>query len=254
MKTKKFISLLFWVCLFLGNSSSAQEKNYAPDFTLEDLQGNRVSLSDFKGKVVVLDFWATWCRPCMMEIPQLDKFYTEYKDNGLEVIGVALDRDPEVVSRFIKNLGTSYLVLMGNQTVARIYGAQAIPTTYILDRVQIARFRHVGFHPLKTAWALEKEITTLLAEKVEETREQAEKETREKKQVESTRAPEEQKSRRVEDQRDRISEYQSTRTSEEVAQKAGRKNLVITVPVLVGLGVFVWLKSRKPITDKFKHR
>lgn len=244
---------MFWVCLFLGVSSpAAEQKIYAPDFTLEDLQGNRVSLSDFKGKVVVLDFWATWCKPCVMEMPMLDKFYTEYKNQGLEVIGVTLDRNPEVVSRFVEKLGVNYLILMGDPAIARIYKAQAIPTTYLLDRSHLIRFGHVGFHPIKTAWMMEKEITTLLAEKVGEIQKQMDEEVREQRKKE-TREQEHKEIRRQEP-REISAPLESRGPEETVAEKDMRKNLMVIIFVIIGLGIFIWLKSRKPKSKKLEQR
>ena len=83
----------------------------APDFTLKDLNGNRVGLSDFKGKVVVLNFWATWCGPCREEIPHMDALYQKYKDQGLAVIGINAERNHEKVAEFAKAI-VSYTILL----------------------------------------------------------------------------------------------------------------------------------------------
>lgn len=108
----------------------------APDFTLKDLEGNDFSLSETKGKVVILDFWATWCPPCRMEIPHFQELYEEYGDEGLVVLGVALDRGGAAdVKPFVEANGVTYPVVIGDQQVVSAYGGiRGIPTTFIIDR------------------------------------------------------------------------------------------------------------------------
>lgn len=119
----------------------------APDFTLLDIHGNKKSLSDFKGKVVILDFWATWCPPCRKEIPHFVELYDDYKERGLEIIGVALDKDGEkVVSLFINENGIDYTVLLGDREVSNLYGGiPYIPTTFIIDREGRIRKKYIGY-------------------------------------------------------------------------------------------------------------
>jgi peroxiredoxin len=118
----------------------------APDWKLQDLDGKSVQLSDFKGKVVVLDFWATWCPPCRAEIPGFIALQNEYKDKGLVVVGVSLDQGgPGVVSSFAKAQGMNYPILMGTDDVAAQYGdIQAIPTTFVIDRTGKVVAKHIG--------------------------------------------------------------------------------------------------------------
>lgn len=105
------------------------------DFTLPTLDGDMVTLSDFKGKVIILDFWATWCGPCKIEIPSFIELQTEYGDAGLQILGVSLDRgNKEEVLNFCDKLGVNYPVLLDDGTVSRRFGIQYIPTTYIIDR------------------------------------------------------------------------------------------------------------------------
>ncbi|NQT33107.1 MAG: TlpA family protein disulfide reductase [Candidatus Omnitrophica bacterium] len=132
-------------CQGQGPSGSAQAM--APDFTLKDLEGNPFSLSNVKGKVVILDFWATWCPPCRMEIPHFQALSTEYKDKGLVVIGIALDDGgAAVVGPFAKSNGVTYPILIGNQQVAAAYGGiRGIPTTFIIDRKGRIVEKYVGY-------------------------------------------------------------------------------------------------------------
>jgi thiol-disulfide isomerase/thioredoxin len=105
------------------------------DFGLQDLSGETHRLSDFNGKVVFLNFWATWCGPCRFEMPSMEKLYQKLNAKGLEIVAVNLQEDRKTVQRFVDELGVSFPVLL--DTTGRIgatYGARSIPTTYIVDR------------------------------------------------------------------------------------------------------------------------
>ena len=117
----------------------------APEFRLKDIDGRAVSLSDFRGKVVILDFWATWCPPCRREIPDLISLQTQYKARGLQIVGVALD-EPDKVKGFAQYTGMNYPVLLGNDDVSALYGGiSGIPTTFIIDRNGKIAERFIGF-------------------------------------------------------------------------------------------------------------
>jgi peroxiredoxin len=118
----------------------------APAWQLNDLNGKPVQLSDFKGKVVILDFWATWCPPCRGEIPDFVALQNEYKDKGLVVVGVSVDQGgPGVVSAFAKAQGMNYPVVMGDDAVTAAYGdIQMIPTTFVIDRTGKVAAQHIG--------------------------------------------------------------------------------------------------------------
>ena len=108
----------------------------APDFELKSLDGRTVKLSDFHGKVVVLNFWATWCAPCRVETPWLVDLYRQYKEQGLEVVGISMDdADQEHVADFVKEMGINYTVLMGNHAVGDAYGGlRFLPQTFFIGR------------------------------------------------------------------------------------------------------------------------
>ena len=118
----------------------------APEFTLRDLKGNQVSLSDFRGQPVVLNFWATWCSPCRIEIPHLEALYTKYKDQGLVIIGMNTETDYMKVKSFAESQ-MSYTVLLDGGTQAQGYDVSGIPCTYYIDKEGIIQHRSVGFGP-----------------------------------------------------------------------------------------------------------
>ncbi|HXG91423.1 MAG TPA: redoxin domain-containing protein [Blastocatellia bacterium] len=118
----------------------------APGFALKDLSGKEVRLSDYKGKVVIVNFWATWCGPCRAEIPSFVRLRNQYYDQGLEIIGISLDEDgPGAVAGFVKQLKINYPIVMGTMETVEAYGPMdAIPTTFIIDRQGQVRSRHLG--------------------------------------------------------------------------------------------------------------
>jgi peroxiredoxin len=131
----------------------------APAFTLVDLAGKSVSLSDFRGKVVVLDFWATWCPPCRREIPDFINLQKQYAAQGVQIIGIALD-EPEKVQAFARDNGMNYPVLLGNDAISALYGGiEGIPTTFIIDKTGRIVNKFEGFRPRGT---FEAEIKKLL--------------------------------------------------------------------------------------------
>jgi peroxiredoxin len=130
-----------------GNSSA----ELAPDFVLTDTQGNQVKLSDYRGKVVILDFWATWCPPCRKGIPDLIELKKTFKDR-LTIIGISLDTDSknEVVP-FMKEYGINYKVVYGDNDVVQKYGnIQAIPTSFIIDQKGNIVTSFVGLQRIET--------------------------------------------------------------------------------------------------------
>ena len=123
-----------------------KERKTAPDFALKDADGKVVHLSDYRGKVVILDFWATWCGPCRIEIPWFMDLQRRNKDRGFEVLGVAMDDEGwEVVKPFLAELGVNYRVLVGDDATAQMYGGvDALPTTFLIDKTGKIAAVHVG--------------------------------------------------------------------------------------------------------------
>ena len=108
----------------------------APDFTLQSLDGKTVRLTDFRGKAVLLNFWATWCEPCKLEMPWFVELQKQYGPQGLEVLGVAMDDSgKEAVAKFAKDMGVNYPVLLGKESVGDEYGGlEYLPTSFYIDR------------------------------------------------------------------------------------------------------------------------
>jgi peroxiredoxin len=144
-------------CLFQGCSSSTAivkaaslkpdgQRHDAPDFALKDAEGKTVHLSEYRGKVVLLDFWATWCDPCRLEIPWFIDLQRKNKDKGFEVLGVSMDEEGwQVVKPFMKDVGMNYRVLIGNDQTTELYGGvDALPTTFLIDRQGKIAAVHVG--------------------------------------------------------------------------------------------------------------
>lgn len=123
-----------------------KDRKPAPDFSLKDVHGRTVKLSDYKGKVVLLNFWATWCGPCKIEIPWLIDFEQRYKDRGFAVLGISMDEEGwDVVKPYIERRKVNYRVVIGNDEVADLYGGVAsLPTTFVLDREGKIAGVHVG--------------------------------------------------------------------------------------------------------------
>ena len=123
-----------------------KERTVAADFTLKDVNGRTVRLSEYRGKVVLLNFWATWCGPCKIEIPWFMQFEQEMKDRGFAVLGVAMDDDGwEAVKPYIEQHKINYRVVLGNDSVADQYGGvDALPTTFLIDREGRIAAKHQG--------------------------------------------------------------------------------------------------------------
>ena len=121
----------------------------APAWQLKDVNGMVVRFDQFKGKVVVLDFWATWCAPCRSEIPGYIALQEKYAKAGLVMVGVSLDREgPEVVKKFMTDQKINYQIVLGDEKIAEAFGGvEAIPTTFIIDRQGTLRYRKVGAMP-----------------------------------------------------------------------------------------------------------
>ncbi|MBR3654949.1 MAG: TlpA family protein disulfide reductase [Elusimicrobia bacterium] len=154
---KLFILLLFVIACV---SLSCAEVSY--DFTLQDLEGKPVSLSDYKGKVVFIDFWATWCPPCRASIPAVENLYEQYKDNeDFVVLGINLQEDKDTILKFMKKQKMNYPVLLSDKKVISNYKISSIPRFFIIDKNGEIYNKYVGFAPgVEELW--QKDIKKLL--------------------------------------------------------------------------------------------
>ena len=118
-----------------ANISVSAQRTDPRDFTLPFLSGGSAALSAYRGKVVILNFWATWCPPCRAEMPSMETLYQRFKDQGLEILAVDSGEEILTVRQFIRRNGYTFPVMLDRDSrVSDTYGIQAIPTTYILDR------------------------------------------------------------------------------------------------------------------------
>jgi cytochrome c biogenesis protein CcmG/thiol:disulfide interchange protein DsbE len=121
---------------FKMSRASADDRQSAADFALKDRNGDLIKLSDYKGKVVLLNFWATWCGPCKVEIPWFVQFERIYHDRGFEVLGISVDDDGwNAVVPFVAERGVNYPIVLANERVSNLYGGvDSFPTTFLIDR------------------------------------------------------------------------------------------------------------------------
>jgi thiol-disulfide isomerase/thioredoxin len=129
------------------------------DFTLDSLDGRKVTLSSYKGKVVLLSFWATWCGPCKQEMPAMEKVYQKLKNKGFEVLAVDMMEDKDTVAAFVKNNGYTFPVLIDTtgEVGGGAYEARAIPTNYLVDKTGRLVARKVGVDG--PAWTSDERVT-----------------------------------------------------------------------------------------------
>ena len=155
------VSVIVLTILFgCSNKDASSSSSKAADFTLQDMNGKNVRLSDYRGKVVLLEFWATWCPPCRASIPGIERISKAYKDKGLVVLAVSLDEGGwDSVKSFISNNGMTYTVLKGNDEVSASYQVRTIPMLLIVDKEGRISKRYLGFGNEDD---LEKDIDTIL--------------------------------------------------------------------------------------------
>jgi cytochrome c biogenesis protein CcmG, thiol:disulfide interchange protein DsbE len=158
------IALAAGIYFFARSSHHAQPAiagNIAPDFSLPQLGDGTLTLSSDRGKVVLLDFWATWCEPCRQEIPHFVDLQNKYGNQGLQIIGISMDDGPEPVKAFAQQFKMNYPVVMGNAKIGDLYGGVlGLPIAFLLDRDGRIVKRHIGAVDIAV---IEREIVSALA-------------------------------------------------------------------------------------------
>ncbi len=164
----KFIfHLSLSLSLLMGSisfSHAAEMGDKATDFTLKSLGGKNLKLSEYRGQVVMLNFWASWCAPCRQEMPLLEDLYKKYKRLGFIILGVNVERDSSKASSLLKSIKVSFPILFDNENkISKLYTVTAMPTTIIIDRDGNMRYLHKGYKP-GYELAYQKQIKALLRE------------------------------------------------------------------------------------------
>ena len=149
MRYAGFMLVTLLSCLFLSSKTMAVELDHpAPDFTLKSMSGENLRLAELRGKVVLINFWASWCGPCRQEMPILDRIHQRYEPTGFSVIGINVESDPTKARKIADRAGLEFpLVLDQDQQVSKAYDVQAMPYTVLVDRDGKVRYIHAGYKP-----------------------------------------------------------------------------------------------------------
>lgn len=144
--------IMLIVVLFLSgcpDSTPTSSSKSMPEFNLENIHGGMVNSSDLKGKVLVLDFWASWCAPCLKATPYLKKLHKEFEGKPVEIIGINLDynKSNDFVINFAKKEGIAYTILKGDQKISGKFKVRGIPAFFLIDKEGNIKQKYVGFNP-----------------------------------------------------------------------------------------------------------
>ena len=146
--------LLLWLCATtlgfhtLASADAALGKTPAPDFTLKSNSGKNIKLSELRGQVVMINFWASWCGPCLQEMPLLEQIYQKYQPLGFTLLGVDVEEDSNEAIKWLKKVKISFPILFDNEnSVSDLYNVSAMPTTVIIDRHGKIGYIHLGYRP-----------------------------------------------------------------------------------------------------------
>ena len=147
-KTNLCAMALVLLSLFVAGSAVGEDSQPAPDFTLEDATGQAVTLSDLRGQVVMINFWASWCGPCRQEMPLLEQIHQRYEPLGFKLLGVNVEENPADGRAFLAERPVSFPVLYDPENgLSKLYDVVAMPSTVLIDRQGNIRFLHHGYKP-----------------------------------------------------------------------------------------------------------
>jgi peroxiredoxin len=140
---------LLLLCLGLtGNAAAKAAQHPAPDFTLKSRTGDNLKLSEMRGKVILINFWASWCGPCRQEMPVLDKLYRHYRPLDFTVLGVNVEQNSDKAKSLLKEVPISFPILFDNENkVSKLYDVKGMPSTVLVDRDGNIRYVHIGYKP-----------------------------------------------------------------------------------------------------------
>ena len=145
---KQFIATVIIGILLIMPVTAGVMSGAAPDFTLKSYSGKNVKLSELRGEVVLINFWASWCGPCRQEMPLLDELHNQYKALGFTVLGVNVEQDPYQARKLLKDMPVSFPVLFDDSSVvSKQYDVIAMPSTVLVDRNGNMRYLHKGYKP-----------------------------------------------------------------------------------------------------------
>ena len=164
--SKKLVLLMtaMQLLIFLPMAGAELVKGEAPNFTLKSMRGDNLKLSEHRGEVIMLSFWAAWCDPCKQGMPVLNDIYLRYRDEGFTLFSINIDKDPEKVSKELRRMQVSFPVLLDpTHEVSEKYEVEEMPSTYIIDRDGNLRYTHQGF-PAGFDDVFLKQIRELMAE------------------------------------------------------------------------------------------
>jgi len=149
MKIRNFlVGLAFSAIAATSLASSGLQGRPAPDFALKSSSGENLRLSEHRGEVVMVNFWATWCGPCRQEMPLLDELYSRYQRVGFSLLGVNIDDNSSKAMKMISELGVTFPVLFDSRKeVSKLYEVEAMPVTVLIDREGTVRYVHHGYKP-----------------------------------------------------------------------------------------------------------
>jgi peroxiredoxin len=158
------LAVMYLVSPACTTARTVKSSTTAPDFALNNSEGVPIRLSDYKGRVVLLNFWATWCHGCVLEIPWFIEFQERYKDSGLSVIGVSMDEDWKPVKAFVEEKKVNYSIVIGNEALGKLYELNAMPMTWLIDRSGKIAASYTGVVDMG---ACESELRTLVQKNVQ---------------------------------------------------------------------------------------
>lgn len=146
--SKSIVAVAATLVIFTGTSFALELDGPAPDFTLKSNQSKNIRLADLRGEVVMINFWATWCGPCLQEMPLLDELYSKYESAGFTLLGVNVEDDPSKADGLLETLKVSFPILYDVESIAsKLYDIDAMPSTVFVDREGNFRYVHRGYKP-----------------------------------------------------------------------------------------------------------